>query len=282
MSNVKKPMQGVRLWKNPINGFLVFELHYTADPAKRAEIFKSSVKSGLPIQKFLQEYEIIWDTYEGMPVYRDFNRQIHHSEKPPEAERGLPLLIGIDNGLTPAAIIGQVQDETLVVIKELTAFNMGSKRFSALVRKDIGINFPNWLSLKNVKVFMDPSGFFRNDTDEGCCKDDFIEAGFKDVEPGPVAISSRKQAVEHFLTHTTRKGASFQICEDSAPITVKGFEGGYRYPKDAIERMDDLKPEKNEFSHPHDALQYLASAAAGILKRQRRYKSVPTPSYNAR
>lgn len=280
MSNIKKPMQGVRIWKNDKNKFVIFELHYSADPAKRAEIFRESVKSGLPLQKFLQEYEIQWDTYEGMPVYRDYNRQIHHLEIPPEPERGLPLLIGVDNGLTPAAIICQLQDEALVVLKELVEFNMGAKRFAQVVKNYISVNLPIWSSLSNVQVHMDPSGFFRNDTDEGSCKLDFINAGFKDVQPGPIAPAIRKEGVEHFLTRTTRKGASFQICEDTAPMAVKGFEGGYHYPKNAIEREDDLKPVKNEFSHVHDGLQYVACAAAGILKTQRRYKSVPTPSYN--
>jgi hypothetical protein len=159
---------------------------------------------------------------------------------------------------------------------------MGSKRFSALVKSDIAVNYPYWGSLRDVKVFMDPSGFFRNDTDEGSCKDDFIACGFKDIQPGPVANNTRKQAVEGFLTKTTRRGPCFQICEETAPITVKGFEGGYHYPQNAISREDDLKPVKNEFSHPHDGLQYLAAGASGILNSQRRYKSVPRPSYNPR
>jgi hypothetical protein len=43
---------------------------------------------------------------------------------------------------------------------------------------------------------------------------------------------------------------------------IKGFEGGYAYRRIQVsgERYDD-KPEKNRFSHIHDALQYLMLGA---------------------
>ena len=43
---------------------------------------------------------------------------------------------------------------------------------------------------------------------------------------------------------------------------IKGFEGGYQYKRMQVsgERFDD-KPEKNHFSHIHDALQYLMMGA---------------------
>jgi hypothetical protein len=40
----------------------------------------------------------------------------------------------------------------------------------------------------------------------------------------------------------------------------KGFNGGYHYKRVQVtgtERYRDV-PEKNDFSHPHDALQYMA------------------------
>ena len=43
---------------------------------------------------------------------------------------------------------------------------------------------------------------------------------------------------------------------------IKGFEGGYAYRRIQVsgERYDD-RPEKNHFSHIHDALQYLMLGA---------------------
>lgn len=282
MSKILKPLQGVRVWKNDKNKFLVFELHYTADPSKRSEIFLDAVKSGLPIQKFLQEYEIQWDTYQGMPVYQDFNKDLHKVEIEPYPEKGLPLLLGWDFGLTPACIIGQLQDERLVIIKELTAFNMGIQRFASLVRSDIALNYPFWSDVpRTTKSWIDPSGYFKKDTDESTCAEYLIKAGFSDVAAGPVGWEERRTAVEHFLTKHTRTGPGLTICAETASVTVRGFEGGYHYPENAVYKVDDQKPVKNEFSHPHDALQYLCAGVLGILSQQKRSKrSVPTPSYH--
>lgn len=93
------PMEGVELTRNPKNGFVVFQLHYTANPLKRSDEWKRVTASNLPRSKFMQEYEITWETWEGKPVYPDFNVKVHGSLQPLEPEQGLPLLRGWDFGL---------------------------------------------------------------------------------------------------------------------------------------------------------------------------------------
>ncbi len=57
----------------------------------------------------------------------------------------------------------------------------------------------------------------------------------------------------------------------------KGFSGGYHYKRVRVvgdERYHD-KPDKNAFSHPHDALQYLLSGAGegrALLGKDRQRK----------
>jgi hypothetical protein len=55
--------------------------------------------------------------------------------------------------------------------------------------------------------------------------------------------------------------AAFMI-DRRCPILIKGFEGGYAYKRMEVsgERYAD-KPDKNMFSHVHDALQYLMLGA---------------------
>jgi hypothetical protein len=51
---------------------------------------------------------------------------------------------------------------------------------------------------------------------------------------------------------------AFLISREGAPVLVKGFMSGYHFKRMAIggdERFQD-KPNKNKYSHPHDALQY--------------------------
>jgi len=80
----KRPLEGVEVWRNPKNRFVVCDLHYTADPAKRGEAWRTAIKESMPIRDFLMEYERSWQTFEGKPVYADFNRSIHVKAGKPE------------------------------------------------------------------------------------------------------------------------------------------------------------------------------------------------------
>ena len=124
-ADMSAPVEGVKIRINPKNKFLVFELHYSADPRKRDEAYRESVRSSMPLANYLQEYELQWDTFVGTPVYRDFDERTHVSKKSLEPEVGLPLLRGWDFGLTPACIVAQLQGDQLVVLWEAQEFNMG-------------------------------------------------------------------------------------------------------------------------------------------------------------
>ncbi len=93
------PMTGVELWTNVKNDFTIFQLHYSADPKKRDKAYRKYIKNSMPLAQYLQEYELQWDSFEGKPVYRDWNKQQHASKDMPQAEFGLPLLRGWDFGL---------------------------------------------------------------------------------------------------------------------------------------------------------------------------------------
>ena len=58
------------------------------------------------------------------------------------------------------------------------------------------------------------------------------------------------------------EGQSGFLIDPRCRTLIKGFEGGYQYKRMQVsgERFDD-KPEKNHFSHIHDALQYLMMGA---------------------
>lgn len=275
-----EPMQGVRLWNNKKNKFSIFELHYTADPLKRAPAYKESIKNSMPIMEYLREYELHWDTFEGFPVFPEFSK-LHVLHDAPHPQPGLPMLIGIDFGLTPAAIIGQMQEDQLVIFEEIVEVNMGATRFYEKVANHIRMYYPAFSDLRNNWLcFVDPAGLQRNQNDESTC----VQAlsgpdgrGFV-PRPGPVAWEARRKAVVNFLQKLTTKGPAFQIYGRGCPTLLKGFEGGYRFSEKAadIEPLR-LRPVKDAFSHPHDALQYLChgiNEATAHLKR-----SIPRPRY---
>lgn len=264
------PIEGIEVWRNPKNKFFIYQLHYRANPAKRTVEWKVNASSGMPRAQWNQEYEGNWDSFEGTPVYPDFDPSRHLVSYVPEPVAGLPLLRGWDFGLTPACVVCQLVEDTLVVIREFTETNMGAKRFSELVLKQCAVDYPEWGDpKKNWRDYIDPSGAFRKDTDEGTCAKILDDAGLNPI-PGPIAFEERRQSVEHFLLRQTKAGPGFVICESSSPVLVRGFKGGYRYPEKANDvEPNKLRPLKDEHSHPHDALQYVASRVMMMRKGNR-------------
>ncbi|HUR99066.1 MAG TPA: hypothetical protein VMZ26_13450 [Pyrinomonadaceae bacterium] len=277
----KYPIPGIEVWRNPKNKFFVFQLHYSANPHKRSSEWRAAAKSGMPLAQWNQEYEIQWDSFAGMPVYPDFDSKRHLIHEPPRAIPGLPLLRGWDFGLTPACIVAQLVEDQLFVLREYTETNMGAERFSEKVLSACAVEFPGWSDpRKNWRDFIDPSGAFRKDTDEGTCAKILDGHGLLPIS-GPVAFEARRKAVEYFLLRQTKAGPAFQVCESTAPILVRGFRGGYRYPEKASEiEPAKIRPVKDEHSHPHDGLQYICSQV--ILMRSRHKAPIPVLNYGGK
>lgn len=271
-------MQGVRLWKNVRNKFVIFELHYTADPNKRDPVYKESIKMSMPLMEYLREYELHWDTFDGYPVFPEFHKA-HITKVKPTVTQGLPMLVGIDFGLTPAAIIAQYVEDQLFVFEELVEVNMGAVRFADKLSTHIKLKYPTHSDLrKNWLCYIDPAGLQRAQTDESTCAQALSNVGFVPA-PGPVVWEERRRAVISFLRMLTPKGPSLQLYSADAPMLAKGFEGGYRFPDKAGDiEPNKLRPLKDAYSHPADAFQYLCSGVRSLSEKLKH--QIPRPRYS--
>lgn len=277
----RTPMEGVEVWKNPKNGFLVIDLHYTANPAKRGAEFKEGLRKTLPIRKFMMEYEKNWMTYEGRPVYEDFNQFIHSTTIKPDYEVGLPLLLGWDSsGLTPACVVGQLQGEQLVIFQEIIGEGMGAARFVPMVEGILRQAFPTIYDFSTGTVsFFDPAGMKKNEITEETYVQRMAKHGFTRVFPGAMTFKARIDAVTEKLVGLSKGKPKILFYEPLCPVLVAGFKGGYRY-SDKIRDSEPTKPEaiKDQHSHPADALQYMCSGLKNY--RSENYGSaMPTPQY---
>lgn len=283
--NSKFPIEGVELWINEKNKFLVFQPHYTANPYKRGKDWKATAAAGMSKRKWNQEYEINWDTFEGMSVYSDYQKHIHVTREVLAPQYGLPLITGWDFGLTPACILGQYVDGQLRIIKEFVAKGKPISVFAPDVLRQLNNLYPGFSDQqKHYFNYVDPAGFDKSQVDATTCVQKMHEAGFRNIGPGGPdnLFEPRREAVESLLTLITRSGPGILISEPNCPILVKGFAGGYQFPESNFEiEPTKLRPEKNEYSHPHDALQYLCRGLIG-LKHNYNIKDlhIPEPSYN--
>lgn len=275
--DVKRPITGVEVWRNKINKFVIFQLHYHANQKKRDPAYIEEVRASMPRAQFMQEYELQWESFLGKPVYPDFEAMRHITHKPIYPEIGLPLLRGWDFGLTPACVVAQFVEGQLRILTEFTAENMGAEKFSDLVLAKLRILFPTWADQKrNWRDYIDPAGNQRQQSDESTCAQALVKRGLAPA-PGPVAFEARRQSVERFLLRQTRDGPGL-IIDASCKVLIDGFKGGYHYPEKASEiEPTKLRPVKNEYSHPHDALQYLCSGVMGLEKK--RGVGIPAPAY---
>lgn len=212
--------------------------------------------------------------HDGKPVYPEWNEVLHVRDLAPI--QGLPLLIGFDFGLTPAAVICQ-QDARgrLLVIDELCGTDMAIRQFmqDALVPHLMHV-YPQWWAKKDAKEpmiqgFGDPAGEQKAQTDEKTCFQEVKAAGVRIRAPQHLKGNSfvaRRSAVAWFLSKLSGGQPTFLLDGKACPVLRKGFNGGYKYRRIQVtgEERYTEEPAKNAYSHPHDALQYVACEIGGI------------------
>lgn len=198
----------------------------------------------------------------GQPVFRSFNRQLHTSKEPLRPlHTANPLLIGIDAGLTPAAVIGETTyDGRIVVYDALISEDMGALRFiRERLKPLLSAKFPG----RPVLVIIDPAAFQRVQTDERTVADMYKSEGFRVKPSSTNSITARIAAVEKYLTRTVNDKPGLIIDHESGLPLVQALAGKYRYKLNQKGEKDE-KPEK---SHPWsdiaDAFQYLCLHADG-------------------
>jgi len=188
----------------------------------------------------------------GRPVYADYQDAIHCVKNPIEPIEGLPLIIGMDFGLQPAAAICQLTLEgTFTIIDEITTEDCSIEKFC-----DDYLWSLLWSKYRNFNFYLvvDPAGTARSQNDAKSAVDILREKKL----PWRIARtndpSARKNAVVKFL----RKLDGFRLSPNCS-MARKGFISEYKFEKrSAQSELFKEKPEKNQYSHIHDAIQYAA------------------------
>jgi len=197
---------------------------------------------------------------DGKPVYTQYVDEKHVAREPLKFDNRLPLYVGIDFGLTPSATIGQrLPTGRWLILKEIVASNMGASRFAPILRVELQRIAPGH---KEIKMYGDPAGDIRAQTDEQTPFDIFRANGLV-VYPAPSNdIALRIDAVDACLTRFVDGNPGFLLDPECKSLR-KGFRGGYHYKRIQVsgEAKYGETPDKNKFSHVHDALQYMLLGA---------------------
>lgn len=191
----------------------------------------------------------------GRPVYKDYSDKAHFVEETLKPLRGVPVVIGVDQGLTPAACFTQLQhDGELLVFDEITTTDCSLQEFAnEHLWPLIHTKYP-WI-IDNFMVVCDPATNARSMNDAKSGLQILKETGLPVKLARSNVFTERREAVVHFL----RTRDKFRISKD-CPVLRRGFISEYKY--DESKTVNGIlykeKPAKNEYSHIHDALQYAA------------------------
>lgn len=187
----------------------------------------------------------------GKPVFRAFSADMHLSKEPIKVAP-TTVVIGVDAGLTPAAVFTQqTYDGRVVVLDSITSHDMGALRF---IREKLKPLIAQKYAGATVAVVIDPAAFQRAQTDERTVADIFRSEGFLIKPAKSNSITARLAAVESYLTRVVDGKGAFLV-DPGCTELVQALRGKYRYKVNTKGERDE-KPEKNAWSHVSDALQY--------------------------
>ena len=197
---------------------------------------------------------------DGRPIYPEYNDSIHSTLDDLEVYN--KIYIGIDFGLTPAAVFGQITTTgQFQVIDELVSQDMGAVNFGRLLKQKMHKDYKGC----EFEVYADPAGEQRAQTDETTPFQILWNIGIEAYPAPSNDFTIRREVVADYLGRLDFAGKPAFMLGPLAKVCRKGMAGGYKYKRVQVsgeQRFQD-KPDKGRYSHVCDALQYLLLGAVG-------------------
>ena len=277
---IEEVMQGLKVWKNPINMFTVLRLHRSADPRKRSQEWLTTEKAGMDTSTWMREMELVWEALDGRPVFGDeWSQEFHVSKSSLGWNPKLPVCRGWDFGLYPACLFAQLMPhQRLFILRECIGESIDMERF----KEEVNRLSQEWFPGAMFYEFIDPTGNNKRGSDGQSYRIQLTKKPLRarNIILGANAIPDRHKAVIDFL-RASIKGLPCYLVDPSCEVLIKGYNGGYffAYNKGTLK----TKPEKNIFSHVHDSNQYLCSKVLNVtLKTGYSTGHIVEPRFNSK
>jgi hypothetical protein len=191
---------------------------------------------------------------EGRPVWPEYDDSSMSGEVDYDPEHALQ--VGLDFGLTPAAVVGQrLPNGRWIILDEIVTFDMGLERFGQQLLAELNARYPK----AQIMMWGDPAGMQRDAIYEVTAFDYLRTLGLR-AQPTPSNdFKVRREAAAAPMQRLIAGKPGLMIATKCKMIR-KSLAGGYHFKRVAVgagqERFKDA-PNKNEHSHVGDAFGYL-------------------------
>jgi len=194
---------------------------------------------------------------DGKVIFPEYNDTVHCVRDLGLVESTDTIMLGVDFGLTPAAVILQISplDGQLQVLDEVVTDDMGAVRFGRRVHQLLVSNYDDL----PIEGYGDPAGEQRAQTDERTPFDVLRAQGVSIAPCYTNDFTIRREAVASLLTTLTLMGRPKLVISPKARMLRKALAGGYKYRRMQVSGIEKYaeKPDKSMYSHVAEALQYI-------------------------
>jgi len=210
----------------------------------------------------------------GQAVFRkSFHAPSHVRDLKPVVNVYRPLMIGLDFGRTPCALITQVDNYgRLIVYQEIVTEGMGLIQMIQEHLKPALLQPP----FDTCRVFIvgDPAGQQKSQITEETAFEVLRSEGFLAYPASTNNIEPRLLAVERLFRSTIVGEAAIQISREGCPTLIQALGNRYRYRRRRDGQFEDLPEKLHPWSDVCDALQYAclgthSNYTARVLRRER-------------
>lgn len=219
------------------------------------------------------EYGFVIDGKPVHPMYVDTTHCIDEFSP----DKNTEIVLGLDFGRTPAAaFVQRVGMDRWVCFDEFVCEGVSAVDFAPQLKRYIDMNYDGY----NFKGWGDPSGGYGNQSTDQTPFTILRAAG---LIASPTTTNDpliRRASLENPLKTLSMDGKPRFLLTKQAKMIRKGLMGGFCYRRIMVsgEKYTD-EPDKNEYSHPVEALEYaLQGEGEGRAALKRKDKNFGKPT----
>jgi hypothetical protein len=210
----------------------------------------------------------------GQAVFRkSFHAPTHARDMQLVVNPHRPLLVGLDFGRTPCAVIGQTDSYgRAIIMREVVTEGMG---LIQMVEEHLKpVLFAEPFGGRRVIVVADPAGIQRSQITEETPFDVLKQQGFLAYPASTNNIDPRLLAVEKLLRSQIAGEPGLQLNREGCPTLIRSLGNKYRFRKRRDGQFEDLPEKLHPWSDVCDALQYFclgtqANLVGRVMARDR-------------